>query len=124
MRKNIFTVIRLILFSIAFFLLSQQPSVLAQPLSGSRVNVQIVIDEAEAVLQILAKKEKSQEITEDDWQRVFQSEGYIRLKKRELSLQRPFGESDFKNFVLSQITPQQHKALAATLAKWKETDIN
>lgn len=125
MRKIVFADIRLILFSIAFFLLFQQTNVAtAQPLSSSRINIQIVTDEADAVLQILAKKENAQEITEADWQRVFQSEGYVRLKKRELSLKRPFEESVFKNFVLTQITSERYKALSATLAKWKETDIN
>ena len=39
------------------------------------VNVQLVSDEAEAVLAILAKRKANQAINEADWQRVFQSEG-------------------------------------------------
>lgn len=45
-----------------------------------RVNVRIVTDEADAVLQILAKRESGEQITEADWQKVFSSEGYVRLK--------------------------------------------
>lgn len=67
--------------SLVFLLVSvfnfEQINVSAQQLSDSRVNVQIVTDEADAVLNILAKKENSQEITDADWQKVFQSEGYI-----------------------------------------------
>jgi hypothetical protein len=31
-----------------------------------------------------------------DWQRIFQSEGYVRLKKRETPMQRSFEDSDFE----------------------------
>jgi hypothetical protein len=81
-------------------------------------------DEADAVLQILAKKENAQEITEADWQKVFTSEGYVRLKKRELSFQRRFEDSDFKQFVLSDNLAKRRQSLAETLARWKETDVN
>ena len=84
MRRFIFAFIGSILFSGVFFPF-RQSSVLAQPLPDSRVNVRIVTDEADAVLRILAKKENAREISEADWQQVFQSEGYVRLKKRELS---------------------------------------
>lgn len=43
----------------------------------------LVTDEAEAVLAILAKRKTNEPVTEADWQRVFQSEGYVRLKQRE-----------------------------------------
>src|SRR5437879_1561724 len=49
--------------------------------SAARVSVRVVSDEADAVLAILAKKKAYQSITEADWQRLFSSEGYIRLKK-------------------------------------------
>lgn len=92
--------------------------------SAQRVNVQIITDEADAVLQILAKKENKQEITEADWQKVFMSEGYVRLKKRELSMQRSFEDTDFKTYVLSENLATRRQALTETLAKWKQTDVN
>src|SRR5581483_5970004 len=49
-----------------------------------------VTDEAEAVLAILTKKNANQTITEADWQRLFLSEGYVRLKNREASMKRAF----------------------------------
>lgn len=111
------------LFLMLLFFFGGEP-IAAQGLSGSRVNVQIITDEADAVLKILAKKENSQEVTEADWQKVFQSEGYLRLKARELSLQIPFEDAGFKKFVLSDDLAKRRQALAETLIRWKETDVN
>lgn len=99
-------------------------TIAAQTSSPSRVNVQIMTDEADAVLQILTKKERGQEITEADWQKVFQSEGYMRLQKRERSMERPFEDADFKTFVLSEDLFKRRQALAETLVKWKGSDVN
>ena len=68
---------------------------------SSAVNVRLVTDEAEAILAVLAKKKAGESITDADWQRVFQSEGYVRLKKREVAMQRSFEDAEFKTFVLS-----------------------
>lgn len=54
----------------------------------------IITDEADTVLNILAKKETSQEITDADWQNVFQSEAYVRLKKRELAFKNSFEDDE------------------------------
>lgn len=87
------------------------------------VNVRLVTDEAEAVLAILAKRKASQPITETDWQRVFQSEGYVRLKQRETSMQRSFEDADFKTFAVSDQLLARAAALAETLARWKRADV-
>jgi hypothetical protein len=91
---------------------------------SSAVNVHLVTDEAEAVLAILAKKKTKQSIGEADWQRVFQSEGYVRLKRRELSLKRPFEDTDFKTFVLSDELTNREQALEETLDRWKHADVS
>ncbi|MCM3901830.1 MAG: hypothetical protein ND866_09005 [Pyrinomonadaceae bacterium] len=96
---------------------------LAQTSKPSAVNVHMVTDEAEAVLAILAKRKTNQSITETDWQRVFVSEGYVRLKARETSMKRPFEDADFKTFVLSDELAQRLQALEETLARWKRADI-
>lgn len=90
--------------------------------AAPQVNVRVVTDEADAVLAILAKRRANETITEADWQRVFQSEGYARLKKREASLQRSFEDADFKNFALSDQLLARTAALAETLARWKRAD--
>lgn len=90
---------------------------------SAQVNVRLVTDEAEAVLNVLAKRKANQPIVAADWQRIFQSEGYVRLKKRETSMQRSFEDADFKTFVLSDGLAQRAQALEVTLARWKSADV-
>src|SRR5574338_369389 len=89
----------------------------------SALNVRLVTDEAEAVFAILAKRKLNQPVTDQDWQRVFQSEGDTRLKQREASMKRPFDDSDFKTFVLSDTLAERAPALEQTFARWKHADI-
>jgi hypothetical protein len=95
----------------------------AQNTMPAAVNVQLVTDEADAVLTILAKRNAQQPIGEADWLRVFSSEGYLRLKRREKSMKRAFEDADFKTFVLSGQTVERAHALEETLARWKSADI-
>jgi putative zinc-dependent peptidase DUF5700 len=99
--------------------------IVCTPLVAARaqLDVRLVTDEPEAVLAVLAKKKANQEITEADWNRVFSSEGYTRLKKRELAMQRPFEDAEFRKFVLSEDLVQRAAALEETLAKWKTAEI-
>jgi hypothetical protein len=87
------------------------------------VDVQLDTNEAEAVLAILAKKKANQPIIEEDWLRLFSSEGYVRLKKREAAFKRDFQDEDFKAFVLSDQLAVRADALAETLARWKRSDV-
>src|ERR1700752_4358034 len=96
---------------------------LAPGAASASVNVRLVTDESEAVLAILTKKKAGEAITEADWQRVFQSEGYVRLKQRETSMQRPFEETDFKTFVLSDELSARLPALAETLTPWRRAGL-
>lgn len=82
------------------------------------VDVRFVTDEAEAVLAILGKRAKGEAVTDEDWRRLFATEGYIRLAKRETSMGRPFTEEGFKTFVLSDDLLKRAGALAETLATW------
>src|ERR1044072_186702 len=92
--------------------------------AAAQVNVRLVTDEPEAVLAVLAKRKANQTITETDWQRIFQSEGFVRLKKRETSMQRSFEEADFKTFVMSDEVAQRASSLEETLARWKSADVS
>jgi len=87
------------------------------------VDVRLVTDEAEAVLAVLAKKKANEPITQADWTRVFSSEGYTRLKKREHSMQRQFEDAEFQKFVLSDDLGQRAAALEETVARWKRADV-
>jgi hypothetical protein len=90
---------------------------------SSRVDVRQVTDEAEAVLAILAKKQANQPLTDADWQQLFSTEGYVRLKQRETGMQRPFDDAEFKDFVLSDTLAARAQALEETLVKWKQAEI-
>lgn len=91
--------------------------------SGDQLAVRIISDEADSVLTILAKRKAGQPVTEADWQQLFSSEGYLRLKKREASLKRTFDDTQFKAFVLSEQLAANSVALAETLSKWKHADV-
>ena len=96
----------------------------AQAPSPSALEVPLITDEAEAVLAILGKKQVGQPISAADWERLFASEGYVRLKKREASLQRDFTDEDFRSFVLSEGLATRGTALAETLAAWKQAEVS
>ena len=89
----------------------------------AQVNVRLITDEADVVLAILAKRKANQPIVDADWQRIFHSEGYVRLKRRETSMQRSFEDADFKTFVLSDQLAERAPALEETLNKWKHADV-
>ena len=99
------------------------PFVTFGQVTQERVNVRLVTDEAEAVLTILAKKKANTEISEADWQQLFVTEGYVRLKQRETSMQRSFEDADFKTFVLSDQLSERAPALREALDKLKRADI-
>jgi hypothetical protein len=82
----------------------------------------MVTDEAEAVLAVLAKKRAGQAIADEDWRRLFSSEGYRRLKKRELAMRRPFADEEFRMFVLSDQLSARARTLAETLERWRQAD--
>jgi hypothetical protein len=82
-----------------------------------------VTDEADAVMLILQKTKAGEPVAAADWDHLFSTEGYVRLKKREQSLKRPFEDEDFRKFVLSAELAARADALAATLERWKRADL-
>src|ERR1700730_7000975 len=100
------------------------PICFARTIKPSAVDVRVVSDEADAVLLILGKRKANQPVTEADWQGLFSSEGYLRLKKRETAMRRSFEDTDFRTFVLSEALAERAQALAETLAKWKMANVN
>ena len=68
---------------------------------GKASGLRFVTDEAEAALALLAIEEQGRVPAEADWQRLFASEGYRRLKARETAFHRPFTEEALKAFVAS-----------------------
>lgn len=87
-------------------------------------DVRMVADEAHAVLAILDKRHRGGTVTEADWNRVFGSEGYVRLKAREHSMQRKFEDDTFREFVMSDALLARREELASTLQSWLTADIS
>jgi predicted metal-dependent hydrolase len=92
--------------------------------AGDRVQLQLNTSEADAVLTIIAKHQAAQTVTDADWQELFSTEPYIRLKKRETGLHRDFTDEQFKQFVLSSETAKRAPDLQRTLQEWKKADLN
>lgn len=90
---------------------------------SSRLHVRLVTDEADAVLSILAEEDSGLPVKDADWERLFASEGYQRLKKRETEMKRPFDDAEFRKFVLSPQLRARRSALQKTLEEWKHSDL-
>ena len=90
---------------------------------AERVQVKLDTSESEQVLAIVTKRKQAQPITDADWQALFATEPYQRLKKREAAMHRDFSDDDFKRFVLADELTQQYDELTRTLAAWKNADL-
>lgn len=88
-----------------------------------RLNVVMVTDEADAVIAILEKLYHKNEPSQADWSRLFSSEGYKRLKKRELSMKRRFDDSLFKSFLYEPGLTNRLADFKRTLWEWKAIDM-
>lgn len=88
-----------------------------------RVQFKLDTSEADAVLAILQERSAGRAPTESDWKRLFESEPYVRLKKREGSMHREFSDEDFKKFVMSDELLRKAPALRETLEARKETSL-
>ncbi len=91
--------------------------------AADRVRFTLNTSEADAVLAILEKRAASTPVTDADWQKLFASEPYVRLKRREASMHRDFTDEDFKRFVLSADLAKRAPLLQRTLDAWKKADL-
>jgi hypothetical protein len=96
---------------------------LAVAAEDSRVQLNLNTSEADAVLAILQKRASAQAVSDNDWQRLFISEPYVRLKKREASMHREFTDDNFRQFVLSEDLARRASDLQRTLDTWKKADL-
>jgi hypothetical protein len=97
----------------------------AQFQSGSAaIRLRFVPDEAQAVLDILAREASGAAPDEAQWHTLFATEGYRRLAERERSLKRPFEETAFREFVMRPDLIARREALAAALAAWARADVS
>jgi hypothetical protein len=89
----------------------------------ARFQIQVDSSEADAVQAIVAKQAAGQTVEAADWQRLFATQPYLRLKKREASLHRDFTDAQFQQFVLSKELGQHAPELVRTLKEWKKADL-
>ena len=116
-----FCLIPFVLLSGVVFTLHAQTT---QPTAAAdRIQLRLNSEEAEGVLAILDKRAIRQAVAESDWQRLFGTEPYVRLKKREAAMHRDFTNEDFKKFVLSPELLAKRSALRETLDAWKQKDL-
>jgi len=94
-------------------------SAVAQPLN--RVNLKLDASEADAVLDILDKRAHYEHVTDADWQNLFQSTPYRRLRQRETSMRRPFTDEEFAKFVGT--LDARREQLGETLRQWRSADL-
>jgi hypothetical protein len=87
------------------------------------LDIRLVTDEADAVMFILQRMKVGEPVATADWDRLFSTEGYVRLKKRESELKRSFEDTEFQDFVLSSELLAKTGALAETLELWKRADL-
>ncbi len=97
---------------------------LAQLATGdAAIRLRLVPDEAQAVLDILARRASGAQPDEPQWRALFASEGYRRLADRERSFKRPFDDATFRAFVLQPDLLAKRDSLSGTLAAWSSADV-
>jgi hypothetical protein len=87
------------------------------------VVVPLVSDEAEAALALLTKRRAGVPLTAGDWARFFDSQGYRRLKARELGMGRAFTDTAFRAFLLSDSLLRRSARLDTAVAAYERMNI-
>jgi len=98
---------------------------------NSRIQLTSDSSEADQVLAILALRRGNKPIEEAQWQKLFATEPYQRLKQREKSIGErfndpilAFSDDDFRKFVLSDDLLKRAPQLQETLENWKKADMH
>jgi len=93
------------------------------------IHVRLLTDEPEVALQILQQRADGKHIADADWSKLFNTEGYKRLKDREIGMAKmfpgrdPFTDEAFKTFMLSDDLLKRRASLQDTLDQWKKIDV-
>ena len=90
---------------------------------GARIQLRLDPSEADAVLAIAGRVRAHAAVPDSAWQRLFATEPYLRLERREAAMRRPFTRDDFRAFVLSPALAARADSLRATLAAWERADL-
>lgn len=92
--------------------------------SQERIALKLDTAQASAVLALLDAGASGVPESDPRWQRVFASEGHVRLKAREAGMRRPFADSTFVAFVRSDTLRARRAALRRTLHAWSRASVH
>lgn len=95
-----------------------------QPAPRGRLQVRFDTTQASYALSFIESRKDSATWTADDWKELFTTDGYKLLKQREEAIQRPFTDSSFRAFLLSDTLAARATALRTSLTRWGRVDIN
>jgi hypothetical protein len=102
----------------------------AQTAANDHIQLTLDTSEADQVLAILALRQAQKPIADMQWQKLFATPPYQRLKQREKKIGEQFHDpsvaftdEDFKKFVLSGDLFQRAPRLRETLEHWKQADL-
>lgn len=111
-------------------ILATAPAASAQTATNDRIQLTLDTSEADQVLAILALRSQGKPIPDAEWQKLFATAPYQRLKQREKEIgkqfhdpTREFTDDDLKRFVLSDDLLPRAAALSSTLDRWKKADL-
>jgi len=91
---------------------------------GSKLQVKLVDDEAVSALAILEREFAARPVDQIQWQRLFSTEGYLRLKQREDYMKRTFTDADFRGFIQSDTLIRRTPALRQAIAGFEKVDVS
>jgi hypothetical protein len=91
--------------------------------TSTRVQLRLDTAEAHEALSILAARRSNRPVAHADWQRLFSTPGYRRLKAREAAMRRTFTDSAFAAFVTSDSLAKRASDLRRTLDRWSSADL-
>lgn len=107
----------------ALFLALPVAPALAAPTEPPVPQVRIVTDEADAALAILEERARTGAVEPGSWERLWKSEGFVRLKKRSESFGAKDVEKDFRDFLTSAEPLSHVRELRQALETWKHLDV-
>jgi hypothetical protein len=101
------------------FVLACRPDPVPQPAT----DVVVIRDALDATTGILGNRAVGQDIPTHLWESLFSSQGYQRLKERELAMRRPFTDSAFREFLLSDTLLARLPELLPAVRLWSEINL-
>lgn len=112
------------------WLLGFAPAASAQTATNERIQLTLDTSETDQVLAILALRSQGKPIPDSEWQKLFATAPYQRLKQREKAIGEKFHDpsvaftdDDFKRFVLSDELLPHAAALSSALDRWNKADL-